>query len=324
MIRLALRQFRTEAAIGIGLLAALAIVLGITGPHLAQVSDAFQSACKPAGDCATAQNPAFEIDLPLRAFLPFIGTVAPALMGLFFGAPLIARELETGTFHLAWTQSVTRRRWLAVKLALVGSVAMLIGGLLTWMIDWWMSPIDAANQDRFDIANFGIHGVAPVGYAAFAVALGTMVGLLLRRTVPAMAATLAGFVAARLVVGYWIRPHLAAPLHKSLPLALSVSASTGNSSIGAGSTIPNGWVLSTSAVDKAGHAITTQSLIDRCHPTVPPSPAFHSCLSNFHTLVTYQAGSRFWPFQWAELGIFLAAAIALCGFTYWWLRRQYA
>lgn len=206
MIRLALRQFRTEAAIGIGLLAALAIVLGITGPHLAQVSDAFQSACKPAGDCATAPNPAFEIDLPLRAFLPFIGTVAPALMGFFFGAPLIARELETGTFHLAWTQSVTRRRWLAVKLALVGSVAMVIGGLLTWMIDWWMTPIDAVNQDRFDIANFGIHGVAPVGYAAFAVALGTMLGLLLRRTVPAMAATLVGFVTARLVAGIGFAP----------------------------------------------------------------------------------------------------------------------
>jgi hypothetical protein len=46
--------------------------------------------------------------------------------------------------------------------------------------------------------------------------------------------------------------------------------------------------------------------------------------STFHTVVTYQPPSRFWSFQWAEMGIFLAAALALCGFTYWWLRRQYA
>ena len=90
-------------------------------------------------------------DKALQSALPFIVVIAPALIGLFFGAPLIARELETGTFRLVWTQSVTRRRWLAVKLGLVGIVAMAIGGLLTWMVDWWASPLDAVNQNRFGI-----------------------------------------------------------------------------------------------------------------------------------------------------------------------------
>ena len=129
----------------------LAIVLAVTGPHLAHVNDAFQSACKAAGDCATAPNPVLNVDTPLQSALPFIVILAPALIGLFFGAPLIARELETGTFRLAWTQSVTRRRWLAVKLGLVGLAAMAIGGLLTWMVDWWASPLDAVNQNRFDL-----------------------------------------------------------------------------------------------------------------------------------------------------------------------------
>ena len=55
---------------------------------------------------------------------------------------------------------------------------------------------------------------------------------------------------------------------------------------------------------------------------------FEACINKLsatlHTVVTYQPASRFWPFQWAEMGIFLAAALALCGLTYWWLRRQYA
>ena len=342
MIRLTLRQFRTEAAISSGLLAALAIVLAVTGPHLAQVNDAFQSACKAARDCATAPNPVFEVDKPLQGSLPFVVQVAPALIGFFFGAPLIAREFETGTFRLAWTQSVTLRRWLAVKLGLVGLAAMVVGGLLTWMVDWWMSPLDAANKNRFDPAPFSIHGVAPIGYAAFAFALGATAGVLLRRTVPAMGATLVLYVVARLAVEHWVRPNLAAPLQQSLSLLttgfgiLGFSASTGATSLYPPSvTIPNDWVLSTAVADKSGHTLTDHYFLHAC-PAYGQRPnpvtiqsAHAACIKkllseNFHTVVTYQPGSRFWPFQCAEMGIFLAAALALCGLTYWWLRRQYA
>jgi ABC-2 family transporter protein len=322
------RQFRAEAIVGFGLLALLAIVLAVTGPHLVQVNDAFQRACKASGDCVTAPNPALHDDLLLRAALPFIGTVAPALIGLFFGAPLIAREFENGTFRLAWTQSVTLRRWLAVKLGLIGIAAMAIGGLLTWMVDWWMRPIVALNKDLFDPATFSIHGVVPIGYAAFAFAVGVAAGVLLRRTVPAMVVTLVGFVVARFAVQYWIRPNLASALHKTLPVSLSVSASAGSSSLGSQATIPNAWVLSTTVLDKSGHAVTAQSLLRYCpalgqSPNGLPSPALHSCISGLHAVVAYQPDSRFWPFQWAETGIFIAAALALCGLIYWWLRRQY-
>ncbi|HVA75055.1 MAG TPA: ABC transporter permease subunit [Acidimicrobiales bacterium] len=214
MIRVTLRQFRTEAIVGFGVLAVLAIVLAVTGPHLAHVNDTFQSACKATGDCATASNPVLEVDKPLQSAVPFIVTITPALIGLFFGAPLIAREFETGTFRLAWTQSVTRRRWLAVKLGLIGLGSMAIGGLLTSMVDWWASPLDAANKSRFDVGPFAWHGVAPIGYAAFAFVLGATAGVLVRRTVPAMAATLVGFVAARLAIEHWVRPNLASPLHE--------------------------------------------------------------------------------------------------------------
>jgi hypothetical protein len=68
----------------------------------------------------------------------------PAVIGIFWGAPLIARELETGTFRLAWTQSITRTRWLAVKLALTGLVAMAVTEALGLMYGWWAAPIAQA------------------------------------------------------------------------------------------------------------------------------------------------------------------------------------
>ncbi len=366
MIRVALRQFRTEAIVGFGLLAVFAIVLAVTGPHLAHVYDAFEVSCKAARDCAAATNPVLGVDKSLQSALPFIVAIAPALVGLFFGAPLIARELETGTFRLAWTQSVTRRRWLAVKLGLVGIAAMAIGGLCAWMADWWASPLNAVDQDRFGVANFGFNGIAPIGYAAFAFALGVTAGVLLRRTVAAMAVTGVGFAAARLMVTYWVRPNLASPVRKSLPLSagggpgfliggppgsLMVLGGNASQAPGAGDVVlsgsptlnvPNGWVYSSAVVDKTGHAPTSQQVIHACpvfgsvakqmaaggSPPAPSTAQLRACVNKlsttFHVLLTYQPAARFWPFQWAEMGIFLAAALALCGLAYWWLRRRYA
>jgi len=350
VIRLALREFRTEGIVGLALLIVLGVLLLVTGIHVVNVNDAFQIACRKAHSCSSTPNPILTVDNPLQHALPLIAMVAPALIGLFFGAPLIASEVESGIFRLSWTQSVTLRRWLAVKLGIVGLAAMVIGGLVTWMVDWWMSPIDAVNMNRFGLSSFGYHGVAPIGYAAFAFALGATAGALLRRTVPAMGATLVGFVGARLAVTYWIRPNFASPVHESVPLPINeggVSFAPGATAAFSppGVSVPNGWVYSTEAVNKAGHAPTAHYLLNACPaffnqaPQPPPSGAkksapasavtlFNDCVDKLsktvHTLVAYQPGSRFWPFQWAEMGVFLAAALALCGLTYWWLRRQYA
>ena len=70
--------------------------------------------------------------------------LAPALIGLFWGAPLIARELETGTYRLAWNQSVTRSRWTLAKLGIGGLASVAVAGLLSLMITWWASPINTA------------------------------------------------------------------------------------------------------------------------------------------------------------------------------------
>lgn len=345
MIRLTLRQFRAEAVAAVAALAAVAVLLAITGADLVRVNDAFLAACATAGDCASSTNPVVDAFRPLQIALPVTVMVAPAIVGMFFGAPLIARELETGTFRLAWTQTITRGRWLAVKLGLVGLAAMAVVGLLTWMVGWWTSPLDAITRDRFDPTNFGYHGVVPIGYAAFAFALGATTGLLLRRTVPAMAVTLAGFLAARLAVMYWIRPSLAAPLQAPFPLSdaspgFSLSALVGGGPIDIALrppeiNLPNAWVYHAQLVDSAGnppdqHVVETTcpALIQVARSGHLTKDDFQACVDKlsgtYHTVVTYQPASRFWPFQLAETGIYLAAALALCGLSYWWIRRHYA
>jgi ABC-2 type transport system ATP-binding protein len=100
-------------------------------------------------------------ELTLANLLSALVVAVPGLIGMFWGAPLIAREFETGSFRLAWTQGVTRTRWLAVKLGVAGVASMSADGLLSLMVTWWSSPIAAVDGGRLN--SFHNSGVAPVG-----------------------------------------------------------------------------------------------------------------------------------------------------------------
>lgn len=273
MIAFSWRQFRMQATVGIAGLVVVAVVLAVTGPHLVSVYDTAVSACKASGGTSSAcNNPVTATDKGLQVAVMALVLVVPALLGMFWGAPLIAHELETGTFRLAWTQSVSRLRWLLVKLGVVGLASMVAAGLLSLMVTWWASPLDKVNQNRFSPADFALHGFVPGGYAIFAFALAATVGLLLRRTVPAMAITLAGYIGARLAVTYWIRPHYMSPVTTTLPLTQATTG-FGFSGPGAGGvavvnaqapTLPNAWVTGASVVDKAGQAPTSAYVKQVC------------------------------------------------------------
>src|SRR5690242_16054611 len=168
MIRLTLRQFRVPALVG------AALVLLAVG-YLVHLGQETRAARDPSAYGQTM--------LVLAAGLG----VVPPLIGAFWGAPLVARELESGTHRLVWNQSVPRRRWLAVKLTVLGLSSMAVAGVLGLLLTWAAAPVDAALGDRFSTVLFGARGIAPIGYAAYAFTLGTVTGLLLRRTLPAMA-----------------------------------------------------------------------------------------------------------------------------------------
>lgn len=353
MIRLTLRQFRTEGVVGAALLAALAVVLAVTGPRLAAVHDAFMASCGSSASCA-GNDPVLGTYPWLQTLAEATVMFAPALVGIFWGAPLVAREIETGTFRLAWTQSVSRRRWLATKLGLIGLASLALGGLVSLAVTWWSSPINAALQDRLSQGAFGRAGLVPAGYAAFAFLLGVTAGVVLRRTVAAMAVTIGCFLVARAAVQEWLRQYFWPALHNVVPLATGnvgfAGGASGAAVVANPPNLPNVWVISTTVVDSAGQAPTGQFLQQACPGLTPlgvgrggPGPVFggkhavhagpggaqfQACVAKiaakFHEVVTYQPAYRYWPFQWAETALFVAAGLVLAGACYWWVRRRLA
>ena len=232
MIRLTWLQFRTQAVTAAVALAAFAALLAATGPHLAStyaadgLGNCHGSSCLNLADYFAGSLSRSPYNV-LWLLSTGIILLAPAVIGLFWGAPLIARELETGTAALAWNQSVTRTRWLAVKLAVGGLTAMALTEALSLMQTWWAAPISRAATDgasvgfaqsRFSQLNFATHGITPLGYAAFAFALGVAAGALIRRTLPAMAVTLAIFAALQVATPLWVRPDLAPPDRTVIPV----------------------------------------------------------------------------------------------------------
>ena len=165
------RQFRAAAAMMAAALAALAAILALTGPGLADDYATGIAACTTqGGGCSDFVERFFDDNLiPLLAVTAVV-LVLPALIGVFWGAPLIARELEAGTQRLVWNQSITRTRWLAVKLGLTGLAAMTAAGLGSLAVTWWSSPIDktATEFPRMAPLLFAARGIVPIGYAAFA------------------------------------------------------------------------------------------------------------------------------------------------------------
>ena len=260
----------------------------------------------------------------------------PAVVGVFWGAPLITREIEARTLPLTWNQSVTKTRWLAVKLALIGLASMATAGLLSLMLTWWSSPMDSTLEipyghrlylERLGPVLFDTRGITPIGYAAFAFALGVTAGLLLRRTVSAMAVTLGAFAAIQFAWFQWVRAHLVPPVRAIVPLDLAnitgVPVHNGIMTVQAVPTVSQqgAWVLSGQVIDTAGHPFLSAAT-PACTTGYPP--ACQASLARFHLreLISYEPASRFWTFQWVETGIFLALALALAGCCLWWLIRR--
>jgi ABC-type transport system involved in multi-copper enzyme maturation permease subunit len=331
MIRFTCFQHRTQAAVALGVLAILAIVLAVTGIQVAHAYDATVAACRQRGDCAAALSAfPYTVDPQWQwGLLNALVIAAPGIIGMFWGAPLAAREFETGTFRLAWTQGITRARWLAVKLAVGGAASMATAGLLSLMVTWWCSPIDTATMNRLSLGSFPAGGVAPVGYAAFAFTLGLAAGVLIRRTVPAMAVTVVIFAAVQLAFPGWVRPHLIAPVQASPALrtaSIQEAGSTNSSSPGgylfvrAQSDAPPGaWVLSSQILTPAGRPASTEPA-SACGSQSQLN-ARNECIGYIASLhlrqaMTYQPISRYWPLQWIETAVYLGLALFLAGLCY--------
>jgi hypothetical protein len=359
MIRFAWLQARSQTLVAAALLAIIAIALAVTGPHLVHLYDTTVAGCSANGDCQLADTAFLRNDHLLQNILNGLLVVVPAIIGLFWGSPLVARELQEGTYRLAWTQGVTRTRWLAIRLAVVGLASMAVAGLLSLMLTWWSSPLDRVSGTPF--SSFDYRDLVPVGYAAFAFVLGVTAGVLLRSTLPAMFLAMFTFVAARLAFTEWVRPALLTPRHENLPVDGATTSGFGWSGFmpfgshpsnlqPATPNIPGAWLMSVQIENKAGQALTPQLTSSMCpgigggrngghgglnpftggssHQQAPANAQqnLDTCADKigktFHEVVSYQPANRYWPLQWYELTLYLAAAVALAAFCLWRIRRR--
>jgi hypothetical protein len=304
------RLHRNQAYIAGAALAALGVLLLITGITMARGYHAFLASCPAARNCGNASH-LFAADSAITSLVNATMAV-PLLFGLFWGAPLLAREYEDGTHNLAWTQGVTRIRWLNRTVVWPLLAAAGWGAATAALVSWWRSPQNAAGAPvRLATFTFDIQGIVPIAYAVFAVALGIAAGALLRRVLPAMALTFTVFTGLRFFIAEYARPHYLAPVSRSLPPFSDNAGPAG------------ALILSNATLGPDGHNYTTglsfQAVPAACRGNGHQAPAIlNSCLAahGFHTQILYQPANRFWTFQGIEAGIFIVLAAALVAVAY--------
>jgi hypothetical protein len=311
---------------------AVAIVVGQAGTHASYASFVANGCVQNRFHvpCGTFEN-WFADNTDLFSAMVIALRVVPVVIGVFVGAPLLSRELESGTFRFTWTQGVGRSRAVVttlVLLALFVTVATCVLGLL---LNWFAHPFEVIwIESQWQSGLFDTTGPMLVAWTLFALALGTFLGALIGRTVAAMAVT-AAIVGGLLVVSFvWLVHQLEAfgalVTTRLTPIGLSVGqlnvpGSQFNGPVGswlvrAWFTGPGGKRLSTAAA----YNVIGRMYGGPANGKVGPS----RWLSAHHYIywVSYQPASRFWVFQIIAAVILIILAVLLAFATVRLVRRR--
>jgi len=327
------RQHRAALAGAAALLGTIGAYLAYTGREIHRAYDAY-AGCVPASMRAQQRGGmlmggAQACHLANRAFFSFYGSgqgsvvasglnaqtvpflllAVPVLLGAFVGGPVLARELESGTFRFAWTQGAGRVRLAAARLVPLAVVLTAAAYALSALFSWYIGPfVQAGVTGRYPMQLFGTMGTDFAAWTLFSFALTAFAGVLLRRTVPAMAASIAVLTTADVVTIMALRQHYAAPV------VVTGAGPAGNSDL-----VLANWYTTTSGVP------VSQDTVLRAFARLPfgvtPSPAM---LAAHHWLQwwSYQPASRWWQFQLTEGGWLLAASLLLITGTILLIRRR--
>lgn len=330
MIWFTWRQLRSQTVILAAALAALGVLLLVAARI---TTDLYATVAACHSDCdsvVSAFLARFHSSAAYPTYLAGLGAVyvLPALLGIFWGAPLIARELETGTHRLAWNQSVTRTRWLAVKLVAGCVIAATGASLLSFAMTVSFQQVITASRDGMIPLLYGGRGIVPVAYAIFAFVLGVTVGMLMGRVLPAMAATLAIYVGAVVAMPLWVRAHLIPAKHEMIALngeniqGISLSPDSGTMDV-VGKEIEGAWTVGNRTITSDGSTFTGPADLTNCGPNGSPARCGEWLASlSLRQDLLYHPDSHFWPLQWAETGVVMGLAAVLAAFCFWWIRRR--
>jgi ABC-2 family transporter protein len=339
------RQHRIEAAVVVTVLLLIVTVLVVTGPRLTATYQQTGMAAYAHGGDGTCSisivlNSCWEakyefslsiIELTAASYIPLL-FFFPLLFGMFIGAPLVAREIEQGTHRLAWTQSITRRHWLLVKIGLIAGGIALPFLVTSVLFSWWREPITATvgpwglwfvvgpqnvgSGYGYDRWGFDLQGVVPYAYTLFAFMLGVATGAIVRRAVPAMAITLVVFVLVRVLIAVLLRPYYLAPVSTTWAYAPKTPPPV----------VQTSWLLNADTIDAQGNEVSSAALSQACPDQKGGKQDLFACgrAHGFRSRAWYQPADRFWLFQGIESALFLMLTGGLLLLTLWWNRHKVA
>ena len=314
MLRVTWLQHRVALTWVVAVLAAAGAVLLVSGFVLRDTFHSLgldQCTTVVSGSCQDLANAFVQQTSAWTNLMPVL-LVLPVSIGGFLGAPLLAREFETGTFRFAWTQGLRPGHWITTKLLALGLTLTTLTLLLSWLADWSRAPLDEI-RGLWATLNFDVIGPVFGAHALFAFCLGALAGTLLRRTVAAIAATSAGCAALMFPTAMLLRRDYLPPLH--------VTVDNANES-----DIMHGWLLQQGFQHSDGRPLDNTELRELYSQLILQGRKGAQWLAQhgYQEWITYQPAGRYWPFQWIEAGGITAFALVLAVVTVWLIHRRAA
>jgi hypothetical protein len=295
MIWVAWRQHRTQAVTALALFCVLAIFSVAVGSYIRAVfdSDGLGTCLARSGgaDCAgTITSFVNKFSGPVTLPVTLATFVIPGMFGAVSGAPLLGRELEHGTWRLAWSQTVPRTRWLVTKLTVVIGGLIVFGAAVTAVMTWFHEPLDKVST-RLMLPAFELEGPVFTCSLLCSFGLAVLYGLLLRNTIGAAVA--AYFT--------WEVPTAVATLLNG-PIRILPTATM---RLPCRDGCPG--VNSSSSPPATGHIGDLVLGVTR---------------SGNQVIVSYLPASRFWTTQLIAAGLYLVIAAAALATAMWLLHRR--
>jgi len=315
---------------------AVAMIVGELGTH-ASWAAYVNNGCVAHPYHGPCQNFALALNVDPFSAMVIALHVLPVVIGVFVGAPLLSRELETGTFRFTWTQGIGRARFLLtsfVFLAVFVTAAAFVLGLL---LNWYAHPFEVITaESQWQSGLFDTTGLMLGAWTLFALALGTLLGAVIGRAVAAMAAAAVGV--GGLLVGSFI-----VFVHRLLAVGALATARYSPTGLGIGMLNvraypgygpPGSWLVQGWLTGPDGQRLSTAAaniVLGKMYNSIKtpfPSqssdsdPSHWFLIHHYSYWMSYQPASRYWIFQVVAAAILLGFAALLVLATLRVIRRR--
>lgn len=315
------RRYRTTLLSLVGLLGVLAVLLLIRGHQIRDAYAAVQTCAPQASARCRFAFAQFRDTYANTGLLGASFVWLPAIIGAFAGAPLLARELESGTFRNTWTQGAGRTRWM-VALTVAGALGVAaLSEALGLLVTWFQQPLFYSGlQQRLHASFFPVTGIVVIGWSLTAFAVGVFLGLLTRRLLPALALTLAAWTGLAFLAGSVLRDRYAAPLVTS-------NLQTASSDLPVDQWWTKSGVRATDAqINQVLQAVGVPPIDGGNIQAGPGSntvdPVQYLLQHGYLQMTSYQPDNRYWTFQWIEFAWLTTLSALLLAASIWLLRRR--